>query len=401
MTALTVTGVVQARASYRWRRRRAASARKIGLRTLLLRIGQFEKEKIMKRNHQLRVFFLVLLLATALQRTLAQNKPSIVILATGGTIAGAAASGTQSAYTSGAVTIDAMLKAVPGVERLANIKGEQVSNVGSQDMSFEIMLKLAKRINELLATTGVDGVVVTHGTDTMEETAYFLNLTVKSDKPVVMVGSMRPSTAVSADGPLNLYEAIAVAADPNAKGRGVLVVMNDQIHAAHSLTKTSTTAIQTFMSPLRGVVGMSAYGKNDWYNNPPWKHTAQSEFDVSNVTKLPRVDVVFACADMAPDLIDASVNAGAKGIVIAGVGNGNMNKASVDAAARAAKKGIVVVRSSRVATGLVDRNVELNDDELGFIASDELNPQKSRILLSLALAKEAQLPQIQQMFRTY
>ena len=345
--------------------------------------------------------FLVLTFATACQYSLAQTKPNIVILATGGTIAGAAASGTQSAYTSGAVTIDAMLKAVPGIEKLANIKGEQISNVGSQDISFDIMLKLAKRINELLATPDVDGIVITHGTDTMEETAYFLNLTVKSDKPVVMVGSMRPSTAVSADGPLNLYNAVAVAADPQAKGRGVLVVMNDQIHAAHSLTKTSTTSVQTFMSPLRGVVGVTAYGKNDWYNNPPWKHTSQSEFDISNVTKLPRVDIVFADADMEPDLIDASVNAGAKGIVIAGVGNGNMNKVSVEAAARAVKKGVVVVRSSRVATGMVDRNVEVNDDELGFIASDELNPQKSRILLSLALLKPESPSQIQQSFRTY
>jgi L-asparaginase len=344
---------------------------------------------------------LVLTFATACQYTLAQTKPNIVILATGGTIAGAAASGTQSAYTSGAVSIDAMLKAVPGIEKLATIKGEQISNVGSQDMSFDILLKVAKRCNELLSTPAVDGIVITHGTDTMEESAFFLNLTVKSDKPVVMVGSMRPSTAVSADGPLNLYNAVAVAADPQAKGRGVLVVMNDQIHAAHSLTKTSTTAIQTFMSPIRGVVGVCAYGKNDWYNYPPWKHTSQSEFDISNVTKLPRVDIVFAAEGMEPDLIDASVNAGAKGIVIAGVGNGNMNKVSVEAAARAVKKGVVVVRSSRVATGMVDRNVEVNDDELGFIASDELNPQKSRILLSLALLKPDSPAQIQQLFRTY
>jgi len=350
-----------------------------------------------------RIYMMILSLTfiTASQYLLAQTKPNIVILATGGTIAGAAASGTQSAYTSGAVTIDAMLKAVPGIEKLANIKGEQISNVGSQDMSFEILLKLAKRINELDSTSGVDGIVITHGTDTMEESAFFLNLTVKSDKPVVMVGSMRPSTAVSADGPLNLYNAVAVAADPQAKGRGVLVVMNDQIHAAHSLTKTSTTAIQTFMSPIRGVVGVSAYGKNDWYNNPPWKHTSQSEFDISNVTKLPRVDIVFADEDMESDLIDASVNAGAKGIVIAGVGNGNMTKASVDAAARAVKKGVVVVRSSRVATGMVDRNVEVNDDELGFIASDELNPQKSRILLSLILLNPRPASEIQKAFNTY
>jgi L-asparaginase len=355
----------------------------------------------MKRSYKIQCLILVLIFATTTPYVVAQAKANIVILATGGTIAGAAASGTQSSYTSGAVGIDTMLKAVPGIDKLANIKGEQISKVGSQDMSFDIMLKLAKRINQLLATPEVDGIVITHGTDTMEETAYFLNLTVKSEKPVVMVGSMRPSTAISADGPLNLYDAVAVAADPKAKGRGVLVVMNDHIHGAHSLTKTSTTAIQTFMSPLRGLVGITAYGKNDWYNNPPWKHTAQSEFDVSSATTLPRVDIVFADVDMSPDLIDASVNAGAKGIVIAGVGNGNMNKPTVEAAARAAKKGVVIVRSSRVATGLVDRNVEVNDDENGFVASDELNPQKSRILLMLALMKNAQPAQIQGMFRTY
>src|SRR5215208_3902227 len=283
---------------------------------------------------------LALLLTLGLcQYAHAQKKPNVVILATGGTIAGAAASGTQAAYTSGAVTIDAMIAAVPGITNMANIKGEQISNVGSQDMSFEIMLKLAKRINELMKQSDVDGILVTHGTDTMEETAFFLNLTVKTDKPVVMVGSMRPSTAVSADGPLNLYNAVGVAADPNARGRGVLVVMNDWIHAAHSLTKTSTTAIQTFMSPVRGLVGVANYGKNDFYSSPSWKHTTQTEFDVTKVSKLPRVDIIFGSADMSPDLIDAAAANGAKGIVIAGVGNGNMNKASVTAAANAVQKG--------------------------------------------------------------
>src|SRR5215212_4119395 len=345
---------------------------------------------------------LVLLVTVGLcQYAHAQKKPNVVILATGGTIAGAAASGTQAAYTSGAVTIDAMIAAVPGIANMANIKGEQISNVGSQDMSFEIMLKLAKRINELIKQSDVDGIVVTHGTDTMEETAFFLNLAVKGDKPIVMVGSMRPSTAVSADGPLNLYNAVGVAVDPNAIGRGVLVVMNDWIHAAHSLTKTSTTALQTFMSPLRGVVGVASYGKNDFYNAPQWKHTSASEFDVSNVTTLPRVDIVMAYADMPADAIDASVAHGAKGIVIAGVGNGNMNKVSLDAAARAVKNGVIVVRSSRVATGTVGRNVEVNDDELGFIASDELNPQKARVLLTLALLKSRSKSDIQNLFTTY
>jgi L-asparaginase len=349
-------------------------------------------------------FFLVILLCLGnCSSSAASDKklPNIVILATGGTIAGAAATGTQAGYTSGAVTIDAMLTAVPGVKDLANVKGEQISNVGSQDITLAIMLTLAKRINVLLAQNDVDGIVVTHGTDTMEETAFFLNLVVKSEKPVVMVGSMRPSTAVSADGPLNLFNAVGVAVDPRSRGRGVLVVMNDWIHGAHSLTKTSTTAIQTFMSPLRGVVGISSYGKNDFYNTPVWKHTTGSEFDVASVTRLPRVDILYACADMSPDLIDAAVANGAKGIVIAGVGNGNMNQASLDAAARAAKRGVVVVRSSRVVTGTVGRNVEVNDDELNLIASDELNPQKSRVLLMLALLTPRGTADIQNLFYTY
>jgi L-asparaginase len=349
--------------------------------------------------------WLALLLAAVLTHAAAVSaqtkKPNIIILATGGTIAGAAATGTQSGYTSGAVTIDAMIAAVPGMDKLANLKGEQISNVGSQDMSFDILLKIAKRINALAQQNDVDGFVITHGTDTMEESAFFLNLTVKTDKPVVMVGSMRPSTAVSADGPLNLFNAVGVAADPNAKGRGVLVVMNDWIHGAHSLTKTSTTSVQTFMSPLRGLVGIANYGKNDWYNTPQWKHTTQSEFDITNVTQLPRVDIVFSALDSSPDFIDCAVTNGAKGIVIAGVGNGNMTKANVHAAAKAVSKGVVVVRSSRVPTGTVGRNVEVEDDKLGFIASDELNPQKARILLSLALLSKRTPPQIQQLFSTY
>ena len=339
--------------------------------------------------------------ASATLATAQTKKPNVVILATGGTIAGAAASGTQAGYASGAVGIDTMIAGVPGITDLANIKGEQISNVGSQDMSFEILLKLANRINELAKSNTVDGIVITHGTDTMEESAFFLNLTVKTDKPVVMVGSMRPSTAVSADGPLNLYNAVGVAADPKARGRGVLVVMNDWIHGAHSLTKTSTTAVHTFMSPVRGLVGIANYGKNDFFSSPTWKHTMHSEFDVTGVTKLPRVDIIMASVDSSPDLIDCAVTNGAKGIVIAGVGNGNMNKASVAAAAHAVKKGVVVVRSSRVATGSVGRNIELEDDKLGFIASDELNPQKARILLALALLRPSTPDHLQKIFYMY
>jgi L-asparaginase len=294
-----------------------------------------------------------------------------------------------------------MINAVPDVMKLADIKGEQISNVGSQDMSFEIMLKVANRINELANSKDVDGFVITHGTDTMEETAYFLNLVTKTDKPVVLVGSMRPSTAVSADGPLNLYNAIAVAADPQAKNRGVMLVMNDWIHSAQTLTKVSTTAVQTFMSPIRGLLGTTSYGVNDFYHYPDQKYGKATEFDVKGVTKLPRVDIIYADADMPADLIDASIERGAKGIVIAGVGNGNMNKASLDACARASKKGIIVVRSTRVATGIVGRNVECNDDELGLVASYGLNPQKSRVLLSIALLKPRKLDELQKMFMEY
>ena len=330
-----------------------------------------------------------------------QKLPNVVILATGGTIAGSASTGTQSGYTSGQVNIEVMLNAIPDVRKIANVTGEQISNVGSQDMSFEIMLKLAKRIQELSQRKDLAGIVITHGTDTMEETAYFLNLVVKTDLPVVLVGSMRPSTALSADGPLNLYNGIAVAADPNARGRGVLLVMNDWIQSAQNLIKVSTTAVQTFMSPIKGLIGTTAYGSNEFYRYPISLYGPKSEFSVEGVNQLPRVDIIYACTDMPADLIDASVANGAKGIIIAGVGNGNMNKASLEACQRASKKGVVVVRSTRVATGNVGRNVEVNDDELGLIASYDLNPQKARILLSLALLKQRPLADIQKLFVDY
>ncbi len=329
-------------------------------------------------------------------------KPArIMILATGGTIAGAGETGTQSGYTSGQVTIESMIAAVPGIDKLADISGEQISNVGSQDMTFAIMIQLARRINELLAADAADGIVVTHGTDTMEETALFLGLTVKSKKPVVMTGSMRPSTAVSADGPLNLYNAVAVAADPQSADRGVLVVMNDRIHGAHSLTKTDTTAVETFLSPINGLMGTVAYGKIQYFRTPFRKHTHKSEFSVEGINDLPRVDILYACVDTPPDLIDASVDRGAQGIVIAGNGNGNMNAEAVERAAQAAKQGVVIVRSSRVSSGKISRNVEIDDDRLGFIASDELNPAKARIMLMLALLKERSLEEIQQLYYDY
>ncbi|GAB6145603.1 type II asparaginase [Desulfocicer niacini] len=327
--------------------------------------------------------------------------PNIIILATGGTIAGAAPSSTQAGYTSGKIDVQGMIQGVPDLEKLARVTGEQFSNVGSQDMSFEIMINLASRINALLMKEEIDGVVVTHGTDTMEETAFFLNLTVKSAKPVIMTGAMRPFTALSADGPLNLYNAVAVAADPRSRELGVLVVMNDRIHGAHSLTKSNTTSVETFLSPVNGLMGTVIYGTIQYFRGPFRKHTIFSEFSVEGVRCLPRVDIMYACADMPPDLIDCSVAKGARGIVIAGDGNGNMNQATVKKGAEMAKKGIFIVRSSRVPTGTVGRNLEVNDDANQFIASDELNPAKARILLMLALLKDRSFQQVQELIYTY
>src|SRR3954466_10064990 len=295
--------------------------------------------------------------------------PTVVVLATGGTIAGAASTDVQAGYTSGQVGVDQLLNAVPQAKKLAHLTGEQISNIGSQDMNDEVWLKLATRINALLAMPDVAGVVITHGTDTIEETAYFLNLVVKSNKPVVLTASMRPSTALSADGPLNFYNAVAVAANAKAANRGVMVVINDWIHGAASLTKTSTTAVQTFMSPLSGLLGTVAYGDIEWYRMPVGKNTTSSEFTVDRNTVLPRVDVIMATENMDGALINAAVAAGARGIVIAGVGNGNMTQPALDALAAQARRGVLCVRSSRVTTGQVGRNVEVNDDSLHLVAS--------------------------------
>jgi len=349
-----------------------------------------------------RNFFVVMLLVVSILANGQTKKlPNIVILATGGTIAGAGASATGSAYTSGQVKIEAMIDAVPNIRKLANLKGEQLANVGSQDMSVKVWLDLAKRINELLATKECDGIVITHGTDTQEETAFFLNLTVKSDKPVVLTGSMRPSTALSADGPLNMYNAVAVAASPLSKGYGVMVLMNDEIHSAHGVKKMITTPVQTFQSPEEGMLGTANFGLVEFFHKPHGKHTTTSEFSVAGVSSLPRVDIVYACADVSVDLIDLMVKAGAKGIVIAGVGDGNMNAGTLEAAKKAAKAGITVVRCSRVPIGTVLVNGEVNDKEFGTICGDELNPQKARVLLMLALQKKRSWEDMQKLFIEY
>jgi len=351
--------------------------------------------------HMLRSM-LMTVIALMLVASAVHAKPKIMILATGGTIAGAQTSTAEAGYKSGSFSVDDLIKAVPQLKDLADISGEQVANIGSQTMNHEVWLKLAKRINEVLKGD-TDGVVITHGTDTMEETAYFLSLVVKSSKPVVLVGSMRPATAIGADGPANLYDAVALAANPQAVGLGPLVVLNDEIHYAHEVQKTNSTQLDTFKSPNRGRAGVMNTGKAYFFSRNTTRHTTKSEFslDDAGVKDLPRVDIVYSYANFGRDTIDYLVGESVKGIVLAGVGDGNSTDAAIAALADAAKKGIAVVRATRTGSGLVVRNVEVDDDKLGFIAAMELNPQKARVLLMLGLMKTKDPGKLQEFFMEY
>lgn len=344
----------------------------------------------------------IMAVATALS-AFAAEKPNVYILATGGTIAGTGKSATASGYTAGQVAIQSLIDAVPEMKDIANITGEQVVNIGSQDMNDQVWLTLAKRINALLASPDVDGIVVTHGTDTMEETAYFLNLTVKSDKPVVLTGAMRPSTAMSADGPLNLYNSVVTAADPASKGRGVMIVMNGLILDAHGTQKMNTIAVQTFQDPDGGPLGY-VYNSKPYYNLVSQKkHTTQSVFDVTNLDKLPKVGIVYAYSNVEADVMTPFLDKsnGYQGVVHAGLGNGNYHKNLFPSLLDARKQGILVVRSSRVPTGPTTLYDEVDDAKYQFVASWELNPQKARVLLMLALTKTTDWQKIQQYFEEY
>jgi L-asparaginase/glutamin-(asparagin-)ase len=332
----------------------------------------------------------------------ASKLPNVVILATGGTIAGTGATSTTTVgYTAAKVGVDALIKAVPELQKIANVSGEQVFQIASESMTNEHWLTLAKRVNTLLAQPNVDGIVITHGTDTLEETAYFLNLVVKSNKPVVLVGSMRPSTAISADGPLNLYNAVALAGSKEAIGKGVLVALNDQINAAREVTKTNTVNADTFKTTELGFLGYIVGGKAHFYRESLRKHTADTEFDVSNLTSLPAVDIAYSYANVGTAAIDAFVAQGDAGIIHAGTGDGSLPARTKPALIAAHKKGVIIVRASRVGQGIVARNGEANDDELDFVVADTLNPQKARILLMLALTKTHDTKEIQRMFYTY
>ena len=287
------------------------------------------------------------------------------------------------------------------MNKIANVTGEQIVKIGSQDMNDAVWLTLAKRINELLKRDDVDGIVITHGTDTMEETAFFLNLTVKSDKPVVLVGAMRPSTAMSADGPLNLYNAVVTAAAKESKGKGVVIAMNGLILGAQGATKMNTVDVQTFQSPNSGALGYVLNGKVSYNMESLKRHTTKSEFDVTNLDKLPKVGIVYSYSNVDADVMTPFLNGGYQGIVHAGVGNGNIHQNLFPMLEKARKQGILVVRSSRVPTGPITLDAEVDDNKYQFVASQELNPQKARVLLMLALTKTNDWKKIQQYFNEY
>lgn len=327
--------------------------------------------------------------------------PRIRLLATGGTIAGAQTQGDGRGYTAGAFSIAALVAAVPQLAALAQLEVEPVASLGSQDMNEAVWRQLAARAQAAADDPAVAGVVITHGTDTMEETGYFLNLVVRTAKPVVLVGAMRPATAISADGPMNLYNAVAVAVQPVSAGRGVLVVANDEIHFAREVAKTNTTQVGTFKSPNRGLAGLVHNGRLHFFGPTVRRHTADSELAPLPVAALPRVDIIYAYAGLGPELIDAAVRAGARGLVIAGVGDGNMSAPALAACTTAARAGVAVVRASRTGGGVVERNIEVDDDAAGFVTAEELNPQKARVLLMLGLTRTSVAAELQRLFTVY
>lgn len=356
----------------------------------------------MKKNPIYAAMLIAGLSFSSLSFAASDDLPNIKILATGGTIAGTGESAAASAYTVAEVAVGELIAAVPDMLDVANISGEQVVEIGSQDMNDEVWLTLAQRVNELLAQDNVDGIVITHGTDTMGETAYFLDLTVSSDKPVVLVGALRPSTAMSADGPMNLYNAVVTAAHEDSKNRGVLVAMNNTVFDARDVTKTNTTAVDTFQSPNSGALGYIYNADVQYHQSIPGReHATGPAFDVSELETLPKVGIVYNYANASVLPVTAMVDANYNGIVSAGVGNGNMYHAVFDELAQASQDGVLVVRSSRTLTGPTTLDAEVDDAKYGFVGSGTLNPQKARILLMLSLTQTNDYTAVQELFLNY
>jgi L-asparaginase len=293
-----------------------------------------------------------------------------------------------------------LLARVPEVDQLARVQEVAFRRVPSHALRAADWLELGRLVQSLFDTEAADGAVITHGTNTLEETAYFLNLTLKSDRPVVLVGAMRPASGLSADGDLNLVNGIRVAAAADSRGRGVLVVLNDTIHAARAVTKTATLRLETFKAPDLGPLGYAdTDGRVCYYFSPTRVHTLGTPFDIRHVDRLPRVDVVVSHVDADGTFVDASIAAGARGIVSAGTGGGRATPLEDAAFDRARAQGVVICQSSRVGSGRVVRSPGLA--RRGIVAADNLQPWKARVLLALALTQTDQPDAIQALFDSF
>ncbi|CAH0153614.1 Glutaminase-asparaginase [Pseudomonas sp. Bi130] len=348
---------------------------------------------------------LLMLLPTALQAKeieTQQKLANVVILATGGTIAGAGASAANSAtYQAAKVGIEQLIAGVPELSQLANVRGEQVMQIASESITNDNLLQLGRRVAELADSKDVDGIVITHGTDTLEETAYFLNLVEKTDKPIIVVGSMRPGTAMSADGMLNLYNAVAVASSKDARGKGVLVTMNDEIQSGRDVSKMINIKTEAFKSAW-GPLGMVVEGKSYWFRLPAKRHTMDSEFDIKTIKSLPDVEIAYSYGNVSDTAYKALAQSGAKAIIHAGTGNGSVSSRVVPALQALRKDGVQIIRSSHVnAGGFVLRNTEQPDDKYDWVVAHDLNPQKARILAMVALTKTNDSKELQRMFWEY
>ncbi len=329
------------------------------------------------------------------------TKPHVVVLATGGTIAGAGASAANSAtYAAAKVPVDKLLAGLPELGSVARVTGEQVFQIASESFNNDHLLQLGRRVSALSKQADVDGIVITHGTDTLEETAYFLNLVVRTQKPIVVVGSMRPGTALSADGALNLFDAVNVAASQDAAGKGVLVTMNDEIQSGRDVSKTINIKTEAFKSQW-GPLGMVVEGKNYWFRAPVKRHTADSEFNIDDIKTLPAVDIVYGYGNMNSTGIDAYAKAGVKALVHAGTGNGSVAAPVVPALRQLRASGTQVIRAARVPDGFVLRNAEQPDDQYDWVVAHDLRPQKARILAMVALTKTSDSKELQRIFWQY
>jgi glutamin-(asparagin-)ase len=355
----------------------------------------------MHRHTGLRAFAAVLCLTAATLVQAQSALPNVVILATGGTIAGAGASTVNSAtYSAAKVPVDKLIAGLPELAKVANVKGEQVFQVASESLTDENLLALGKRVSALAKQGDVDGIVITHGTDTLEETAYFLTLTVHTTKPIIVVGSMRPGTALSADGALNLFNAVNVAGSKDAAGKGVLVTMNDEIQSGRDVSKTVNIKTEAFKSQW-GPLGMIVEGKNYWFRAPVKRHTMQSEFDIDSISALPPVQIAYGYEGVSSTAIDALGKSGIQALIHGGTGNGSVADRIVPNLQKVRADGIAVIRSSRVPDGFVLRNAEQPDDKYDWVVAHDLRPQKARILAMVAMTKTRDSKELQRIFWEY